>query len=367
VKNGLFIISDKSDKYSNIISSEANGVKKKIYSQIKVLNIGNETVCRLLVLPAIRIRHIFQLTVGNFYKKILEKELNIDFIYVRRVIPVNNSFINFLKRVKTDSPECKIIYEIPTYPYNKEHRSVIEKIGLCIDKIFRKELKKYVDRIVTLSDDVVIFGIPTIKIINGIDCSDIPVQIPSGAHIINIIAVAQFAKWHGYDRLIRGLNNYYMKAQGQKICIHFVGSGPEINYYHQLVRRYNLSAHVFFHGPLSGRELTNIFNKSNIAACSLGGHRKGLYLSSELKSREYLARGLPMVASTKIDVIPPNFEYCLYFPEDDSSIDIEQIVKFYVSLLVNQTRFEMISKIRKFTEENCDVAKAMKPVVEYLK
>jgi glycosyltransferase involved in cell wall biosynthesis len=365
MKKGVFITEGKS---ININFAEANGVSKKIISQVKVLNSDKEMTCKLLVFPVIQIRYIFWHVFGNGYKRFLDEVLDIDFIYFRRIIPVNNPLIKFLKKIKKHNHNCKIVYEIPTYPYDKEHHGFVEKISLCIDKIFRNGLKEYVDRIVTLNDDSIIFGIPTIKIINGVSCTDIPIQVPSiYDNNIHLIAVAQFSRWHGYDRLIEGLNNYYKKNHNQKVYIHFVGDGPELQYYKHLVQQYNLSAYIFFYGLLSGEDLINVFNKANLAVCSLGSHRKGIYLSSELKSREYFARGLPMIASTRIDVLPPDFEYCLYVSEDENSIDIEYIVAFYAKLLINQTVPEMINKIRRFAEENCDISKTMQPVIEYLK
>ncbi|MDR2408805.1 MAG: glycosyltransferase [Bacteroidales bacterium] len=366
MKKGLFFTDE---RYTNINFDEANGVKKKINSQVKALNITEEMTCRLLVLPKIQIRHIFGLFVGSGYKQFVDEISNIDFIYFRRIIPVNNSLIKFLKEIKKNNNNCKIVYEIPTYPYDKEYRGFVEKISLCIDRFFRNELKKYVDRIVVVSnDDPIVFGIRTIKIINGVDCTDIPVQIPViNDKDIHLIVVAQFAHWHGYDRLIEGMNNYYKKEQSHKVYIHFVGGGSELQYYKHLIRQYNLSAYVFFYSLLYGEELANVFNKVNLAVCSLGSHRKGIYLSSELKSREYLARGLPIISSARIDVLPPDYKYVLYVPENESAIDIEYVVAFYENLSIKQSVPNMINEIRKFTEENCDISKTMRPVIEYLK
>jgi hypothetical protein len=75
---------------------------------------------------------------------------------------------------------------------------------------------------------------------------------------------------------------------------------------------------------------------------------------------------MPIISSTKIDVIPPNFKYCLYVPEDESAINIERVVAFYTSLLTEQSVPEITSEIRRFAEENCDMAKTMLPVIEYI-
>jgi glycosyltransferase involved in cell wall biosynthesis len=367
MKNGLFIICDAN---YNLTNAESNGVAKKIFAQLSVFNDGDTMRCKIVNLYHKRkydLRLFITYLLFDIYKNIPIDLNDLDFIYMRRIVPLHFGIIKLFQKIKKKNQYCKIVYELPTYPYDEEHKTIRSKVGLYIDKLFRKNLKKYVDRIATVSNDSIIFGIPTIKIINGINCASIPIKKPlQNGRNIHLIAVAQFTRWHGYDRLIEGLNNYYKKNQEQMVYIHFVGDGPSLPCYKHLVKQYNLSAYVFFYGLLYGEELANVFNKTNIAICSLGGQRKGLCLSSELKSREYLVRGLPMIVSTKIDIIPPNFKYCLYVPEDESAINIEHIVVFYNKLLIDRSVHEMTSEIRKFAEENCEMAKTMLPVLNYI-
>ena len=293
-----------------------------------------------------------------------------DFVYVRRINPNCKSVIHLLKILKIKNPNCKILYELPTFPYDFEHNTFSLKLLLLIDRIYRKRLYKYVDRIVTLTDDTVIFNCKTLKIKNGVDCVSIPVckKETYNSNTINLIAVAQFSFWHGYERIIEGLHNYGKK----NVKLHLVGNGSDLEKYKELVRSYNLENQVLFYGALSGAELTAVFDIADIAICSLACHKKNIYLSSELKSREYLCRGLPIITSTKIDVIPDDFKYVLRVPEDDTPIDISKIIEFsqriYESSSVGNfesKEYKVKSEIRKFAEQNCDMKIAMKSVVEY--
>jgi glycosyltransferase involved in cell wall biosynthesis len=358
VKKGKFVVGDLRIHQKN---SSAIGVVKKIHEQTAVLNNAKDMSCELVSLPYTNWQYIFT------YSKYFRDERNIDFIYIRRFI-VSQTILFLLKNIRNNNPACKILYEIPTYPYDKEHVTIRAKFSLFIDKIYRNKLKQYVDRIVTMSEDDSIFGIPTIKIINGINCSNIPIQVPQKKEKdIHLIAVANFTKWHGYDRLIEGLNNYYKEKPSCKIYVHFVGDGGELNIYKQMVLQYNLSDYVVFYGLLSGEKLSEVYNKADVALASFGCHRIGVFLGSFLKTREYLARGIPMVSSTKIDVLPKEFRYCLYVPEDESPIDISRIIAFYQDLLKQQSVSEIIHEIRAFAEEHCDMSKTMKPVIAYIK
>jgi hypothetical protein len=359
MKNGIFLIGEPGGDYPN---DNPIGVLKKVYSQVEALNSADSISCRMINLPSTRWRYIF-----NLYKGVLNDEKKIDFMYVRRIMPVNKALIALLRKIKITNPCCKIIYEIPTYPYDGEHKTILSRCGLLVDKIYRKQLKEYVDKIITVSNDDVIFGISTIKIKNGIKTTDIPIRKPEieqpGLHCI---VVAQFQISHGYDRFIAGLNNYYKGKWVDKVYVHLVGNGREISKYKALVRKYALESYCIFYGTLYGFELGKIFNKCHLGICPLGAHRVGLRSGSFLKSREYLARGLPIVSSTKIDIIPDGFEYCMYVPEDETPVNIMELVNFYNNIYNGNDETKIINTIRKFAEENCDMAKTMVPVINYI-
>lgn len=378
-KNGLFLCSENYD--FNDSRALSIGIAKKILSQVKALNTDNSE-CILVNLhialknPLLHLMYIF-FSRNMYINKIAKFDFTtVDFVYIRRFIPLSLGFVSMLAYIKNINKGCKIIYEIPTYPYDSEHRGFKGNIVLLIDKIFRKKLKQYVDCIVTYSHDNTIFGVKTIKIMNGIDCSAIsPVDITEYRQntdriptevAIRLIAVAQFADWHGYDRLIEGLYGYYKNNPEKKIFIDFVGDGRVLQQYREMVSKYSLAQYVVFHGVLTGAGLSAVFNQADVAVCSLGCHRKGLGLSSELKSREYIARGLPMISSTKIDILPDDYPYIQYVPENDSAIDVESIVKFCNVLNYAEDRQQQVKNIRAFAESNCDMSVTMHPIITEL-
>ena len=70
-----------------------------------------------------------------------------------------------------------------------------------------------VDRIYTYSEDNQIWGIPTICSSNGIDFDLVSIRkVEKKRESINLIAVAGLAKWHGYDRILRGMGEYYKEG-----------------------------------------------------------------------------------------------------------------------------------------------------------
>ena len=95
----------------------------------------------------------------------------------------------------------RIALEIPTYPYDAEFAQspAVRKLKLRIDRMFRCRMARYIDRIVTFSDDTEIFGRPTIRISNGIDFRSIPLktQVHGDHHNLRLLAVANIHFWHG--------------------------------------------------------------------------------------------------------------------------------------------------------------------------
>ncbi len=75
---------------------------------------------------------------------------------------------------------------------------------------------------------------------------------------------------------------------------------------------------------------------------------------------------MPIISSTLIDVLPENFKYCYYVPEDDSPIDINEIVKFYEYIYKNENIEDVRKNIREFAEKNIDINVTMEPVIKYI-
>ncbi len=136
-------------------------------------------------------------------------EENIPFVYIRSYHNANPFTIHLVKALKQHG--IKIFLEIPTYPYDQEYFSLKEKIELYTDKLFRHTFCKYIDAIITYSNDAEIFGRCTIQLSNGIDFSNIPLRnkTENTSNELHLIGVAEIHFWHGFDRLIKGLGEYY--------------------------------------------------------------------------------------------------------------------------------------------------------------
>lgn len=256
----------------------------------------------------------------------------IEFVYMRSDHNANPFTIHMIRKMNKAS--IRVVMEIPTYPYDHEDNLLTKNIELFIDKCFRHQLAKELYRIVTFTNYKKIFGIKTIQISNGIDFNHIKLKhnINDTSHEIHLIGVAEIHLYHGFDRLICGLKNYYEKTPSYKVYFHLVGyffGKKEENSIQSLLKQNKeLNQYVILHGAKHGEELDHLFEKTDMAIGSLARHRSGISDIKTLKNREYAARGMSFIYSesdSDFDQMP----YVLKVPADESAINIPQIIRFY--------------------------------------
>lgn len=342
--NGVFIAFENLEKFS--------GISKKIISQVQGLEQNGDVITLINIPNDSNGNKIgFRTNSGNYisrfsknlydqkiswrcdFTKLIEYILDnkIHFIYIRYIHFANPFFINFLKKLKKEN--IYILLEIPTFPYDLEYKNVglSTKISLFVEKTSRKKFKQYVNKIVTFSNDNYIFGTPTLQISNGVNTEQVNLKKDKlNSNSIDIIAVGSIAFWHGYDRLIKGLYNYYKENKNHPVVVlNIVGDSDnfESRKYKSLVSEYGLEKYVKFYGQVFGNDLDLLFDKSNFAVGSLGIHRKGITNNQTIKNREYCARGIPFIYS-EIDKDFEGKDFILKASADECPIDINIIVDF---------------------------------------
>ena len=190
--------------------SESSGISKKILCQIKALReLGHRVnVCtydmnknrhRVRMMDeeiiedygtgkwaAVRKR----ISYDGIYRYAVAQEVNM--IYVRSFHNANPFTVRLFYRLQKAG--IKIAMEIPTYPYKKElKKRWIDYPLWWKERTYMPILHRYVDRIVTISKDERLFGMPTIPIINGINLDTIhPIKPVPEDGAIHIVAVAMF-------------------------------------------------------------------------------------------------------------------------------------------------------------------------------
>ncbi len=338
--------------------SEHSGISKKIHYQVKGLREnghevhlchygfdGNGRRCRFVDGEVIRdygrgpLAALRQRTdYGCIYDYCVARQ--IEFVYARCFQNASPWLISLFRRLRRAA--IPAVTEIPTYPYDQEFLSSNDwnqRLDLWIDKRFRRRLYSQMNAVVTFSDAREIFGQRTVNISNGVDFDSIPLHSNSpqaaGDSAVHLIGVAEVHFWHGFDRLMAGIGEYYKAGGKRDVYFHVVGGvhpaymtdGREAPGFQTIIDKYGIADRIIFHGTMFGDELTTVFNQCRFAIGSLGRHRSGISVIKTLKNREYATRGIPFIYSEQ-DSDFDSQPYVLKAPADESPIDIGKILDF---------------------------------------
>lgn len=336
--------------------SDVSGISKKIHHQVKGLRENGYEVhlCYYgFAENGHRCRYVDDKVIKDYGKGVLAGiwqrmdyspifdyciKNGIQFVYARCFQNASPFLIYFFKKLRKAG--IKAVTEIPTYPYDQEFVGFpfMTRMNLKVDQLFRNSLYRQMSAIVTFSDADMVFGQRTIRISNGVDMDSIPLhqyQAPNDDSV-HLIGVAEVHYWHGFDRLIAGLGEYYKNTPNPRnIYFHIVGGVWKSEMYDsmhapgfsELMEKYGIKNHVIFHDQLFGEELDKVFNQSCFAIGSLARHRSGITVIKTLKNREYATRGVPFIYSEQ-DSDFDHQPYIVKAVPDESPINIQQILDF---------------------------------------
>ncbi len=342
---------------SNMFLIDGCNTKKNIY-----VSMGNTRK---------RLRSIY----NEVYSFVINNKINAVYI---RFMPLDSKAIRFYSSLKKNG--VKVIIEF--YSHNLELeakktaiRDFIKKryskafrefISLFINKYYFSRLHTCIDRIVTTTEVGDMYGVHTINVTNGIDVSTTKARIRSYNEFdFNIISVAMISIWHGYDRIIRGISEYYNRGGMDNILYTVIGDGEEKTNLEKMVKELNLQDHVFFVGIKLKNELEKYYNEADIALEMLAGFRRTSGKISSIKMAEYFAKGIPVIYASDCDIYPyPMNKFCYRVKNDDSYIDIFKIIEYTRELNNNNKNIE--ETMHKIAEKQFDWTVTMRKLVEYL-
>lgn len=256
-------------------------------------------------------------------------------------------YLKMLAQLKKSG--AKIIVEAHAFSSDMKATSLISFYTMKMDNIYSKYAKKYVDLIAGISDEENIWGIKTVKIDNAIMLDNIQERhwAPEQNDTLRIVSVSNEREYHGYDRLLKGLYNYYQNGGKRNIIVKFVGVFRTKTV--ELTKELGLDDRVIFYGKKSGAELDKIYDESDLGIGALAHHRIGLYAGSSLKTKEYFAKGLPFIYGWDEPAFDNTYPYAMQIKLNKEPIDINAVLEFYDGIKNDKN---MLSSMREFAREN---------------
>ncbi len=287
--------------------------------------------------------------------KLIEKQ-KIGCIYVRHMIP-SVKLVRFLHECRAKN--IRIFYEIPTYPYyaeqfrtaKKKHRAVVK---ITLDTIFWPAIYRNIDHLVTIrSSTKVHMYSKMVEITNGAQTSNVASKDWTARRNdeFSMVAVGTIYGYHGYDRILKGLQNCGESVHGIPVRMHFVGKSSTMDELAETVRSMGLK-NVVFHGIKTTEELNELYRDFDIGLGCLALYRRNADIDTTIKIVEYYCRGVPVVTSgiSPMDAIIP--DVTIRVPNNDDAIDVEQIYDQYKKI-PEATLQDLSVKAREILDWDC--------------
>jgi glycosyltransferase involved in cell wall biosynthesis len=299
----------------------------------------------------------------HFHRALREAGQQADYVYVRfQGAPPD--FVAALRYLRRKRPEMPILVEFPSWPYSTERKGWRARLTGLLQDSGTRHLASCVDRIVTFSGREDILGIPTLRTDNGVAVEDIPVgAVPARDDPFRLVGVANLSFWHGYDRVIAGLAEYVQSGAGPRVTFDIAGTGAEYSRLRAQIEANGLQDTVRLLGPVHGKELDRLMAEAHVGISSIGMHRLDVD-TSNIKSREFCARGLPFCIAYPDRDFPATLPSVYHLPAADDPVNISALVNWY-----NQLRFTdpaYPATLRAHAEAHLTWDAKMAPVTEWL-
>lgn len=300
-----------------------------------------------------------------------------DLIYIKGFL-TNPYHAMIAKAAKAANPACKVVFEVATFPYwgeykrffrvdlkQKNLRSFLGHGREVAQHVFTTmTFSRYVDAVVTFGEQTDrLWRIPAINVDNGVDVEAIPLREDRAPRdSIHLLGVVGTSVVHGYERVLDGMASYKKQDGAMPVFFRVVGNNETIGALRDLAASLGLSDCVEFLGYKNAAELAELYCESDVGISPLAEYKVGLNRLSPLKSREYLAAGLPLFFAYDDQYLTEDLPFVRIFPNDPSPIDIGKVVSFVLSC---RTDPSLPQRERQFAKEHFDWEIIMKQILDF--
>jgi len=233
----------------------------------------------------------------------------------------------------------------------------IDKLKYIYEKIRSKSYLEKVRGIIAVTEEIRQIELkkvssfkPSATISNGIDIKSInftKFKKFDGKELNLIFVASFFSPWHGLDIFLDSMEKYKGNI---KINLHLVGDVSKSDRDKiEKINKNSVNAKVILYGRKDNEELDKIFANSTIAISTLALSRTKMKEACPLKTREYIARGIPFIYGYKDTDLMGNEDFSLKIEEEN--IGLEKIIDF--ANKVSQSK-DISYEMRQFALEKLD-------------
>lgn len=250
-----------------------------------------------------------------------------DIVYMRRLM----SKITYAgPHFKHLSGKCRIVYEIPTFPFDVPSNKLYA-LRDRLEMFAYRRCKKYIS---VTSCCLYQHGRPDpdwLLFENGIDISNYTLHkvppLASDTSVVNMLMIANMQSWHRSERILYAMKNYTGTHK-----LHLTVASPESDEYtsmQKLAADIGVSEMIDFNGFLQISEINRIAENCHIAVGQLSGSEYGVMETHAIKHKDYCGLGLPMFSTCTDTSFPADYPYYRFLKNTDADINLDEIIKWY--------------------------------------
>ena len=250
-----------------------------------------------------------------------------DIVYMRRLMSkIAYAGPHFRHLAKS----CKIVYEIPTFPFDVPANKLYalrDRLEMFIYRRCRKHIG-------VTSCCLYQHGVPGsdwLLFENGIDISNYTIHnvppLDSETSEISMLMIANMQSWHRSERILYAIRDY--KGTHKLHLIVASPESPEYTSMQKLTRDIGIADMIDFNGFLQISEINKIAENCHIAVGQLSGSEYGVMETHAIKHKDYCGLGLPMFSTCTDTSFPADYPYYFFLKDTDADIDLDLIIRWY--------------------------------------
>lgn len=288
-----------------------------------------------------RIGTAIKLLYNSYQAPKLFEQIEFDLIYMRYrlYMPfINNIFkknSTIMEINSDDTTEYQLHSQLTSFYNNYTRHMTLKHINAFVS--VSHELKNKFDYL----------NKPIEVIANGIDTTKYQEEkVKKNPTPILVFIGTPDQPWHGLEKVLK-LAEHFPTYQ-----FYIIGTtGDHTN-------------NVRYFGYLSNEEATKIISQCDVGIGTLSLYKKGLTEASPLKTRQYLACGLPIIYAYNDTDIPSHTNFGLQLTNEDNNLNYQKIDNFIENVFNN---FKIKQEAKTFAEEVLNYKKKERVRLDFFK
>ncbi len=279
------------------------------------------------------------LLYNAYYINVLMEKIDIDIIYMRY-----RPFIPFFQKMLK---QYKVIMEInsdDTLEY-RTHSKLKHWYNRYTREVFLKDMDAFVSVSHELKERFLYLNKPIEVIANGIDVRSCDVAEAVDNEQPTLVFVGSPGQsWHGMEKIIK-MAEYFKDYR-----FHIIGTeGEEMD-------------NIRYFGYLSQEKVIQTIKQGDVGIGTLSLYQTGLQEASPLKTRQYLACGVPLIYAYKDTDLDEEATFALRLENMEHNIDYSKIEQFVQKVFQDR---DIKKAARAFAEDVLDYAKKEERRLEF--